>query len=331
MPKKYIDKIIDSYTKSPVDDVAKEEFHEWLTNDEFASDKEDALLQVWNQTESLSMQDTLSSFLSFQSRLAPQEAKTTKKIQIWHYAAAAVAVLVIIAGTYFFTQTPTVDPGFNEYYSQIGQSDTILLPDGSIVYTNSNTTIIYPQSFGKDNRTIYLSGEASFSVAKNKDIPFIVKANGFSITALGTEFDVLSYPNDSYFKTTLISGSIRIARGNDTTDYVLSVNDQFVYEKHTGNSLIKQVDVDEATAWQRGEFVFKNASINDVLTVLERNYAVSFQYKSGSFNDDTYSFRFKKDTPLADIMDIIKKVSNDFTYMTVGDSYYISSSPKGRS
>jgi hypothetical protein len=79
----------------------------------------------------------------------------------------------------------------------------------------------------------------------------------------------------------------------------------------------------ETTAWQRGELLFRGASMMEVFSVLERKYAISFQYKSTIFNDDKYNFRFKTESSLVDIMDVIKEVSGSFTYKRIGDSYYI--------
>lgn len=86
---------------------------------------------------------------------------------------------------------------------------------------------------------------------------------------------------------------------------------------------ISKVDLYEATAWQRGELVFRSVTIEEVLQSLERKYSVSFQYRSNVFNNDKYNFRFKKESSLNDIMDIIRSVEGNFSYRIIEDSVYI--------
>ncbi|MDR0824950.1 MAG: DUF4974 domain-containing protein [Prevotella sp.] len=324
---KYINKIVDLYSKSKIEGSAKDEFHEWLTDEQFAEEKNNALFALWEQTEDVANEDIFASFASLQSKAELRtEKKNTLLLTMWRYGAAiAIVLIVAVTSAFIFTgkTSSDVNMNMNEFYSQIGESDTITLPDGSIVYVNSKTVILYPESFGKETRTIYLLGEAHFKVLKNEDIPFIVKANEFSVTALGTEFDVSSYPEDALSKATLISGSISVRQNNNQTEYILKAGDQFVREKQTGKCAISQVDVFDATARQRGELVFRDATIVEILTVLERNYAISFQYKKDIFNEDKYSFHFKKSATLPEIMDVIKKVADDFEYKEAGDSYYI--------
>jgi ferric-dicitrate binding protein FerR (iron transport regulator) len=224
---------------------------------------------------------------------------------------------------YILTQKTVAESGFVEYCSRTGQPETIILPDGSSVLANSGTLILYPKSYGKDTRTVYLFGEANFKVQKNADLPFIVKSKNISVTALGTEFDVSAYPEASDFQATLINGSIRIQHENLPINYTLNVNEQFSFNDITGNYAVAPVDIYDITSWHRGELVFKGATMLEILTVLERKYTVSFQYKSTDFNNDKYNFRFKKESSLTNVLDIIKEVADDFTYREAGDSLYI--------
>jgi ferric-dicitrate binding protein FerR (iron transport regulator) len=183
--------------------------------------------------------------------------------------------------------------------------------------------IMYPENYGKKTRTVYLVGEANFKVHKNEAVPFVVKSKNFSVTALGTEFDVLAYPEDACFKATLITGSIKIQQNSCSPGYILKPNEQFAYNDITQHYSIESVDLYDATSWQRNELVFNRATLVEVFDALERHYGVSFQYNSRIFNDDKYNFRFKKHTSVSCIMDIIMEVTGDFTCKKTGDSYHI--------
>jgi ferric-dicitrate binding protein FerR (iron transport regulator) len=96
-----------------------------------------------------------------------------------------------------------------------------------------------------------------------------------------------------------------------------------VYNELTGQYRIEPVEAFEATAWQRGELLFRSATMAEIFNALERRYDVSFQYKPAMFDDDKYNFRFKKESSLSDILDVLKEVAGNFSYRQSGDSYYI--------
>lgn len=56
-----------------------------------------------------------------------------------------------------------------------GQRAQMDLPDGSVVWLNSQTTLTYDENFGKKDRKVTLDGEAYFEVAHNKEIPFMCR------------------------------------------------------------------------------------------------------------------------------------------------------------
>ena len=74
---------------------------------------------------------------------------------------------------YLFTGYTSQEISFTEQFVGAGQIDTLLLPDESVLIANSGTIILYPDNFGNETRTLYLSGEANFKVVKNLDVPFI--------------------------------------------------------------------------------------------------------------------------------------------------------------
>lgn len=321
----YIKKIIDLYTKGHLGEEAKVKFQNWLVDDKFAEEKEKALLEWWEQTNNVVTKDTFDSLAFVKSKAQQKDRRSKKRLIVWRYA-AAIILMICSTAIYLFTQGRDKQVGMIECFTQAGQMDTIYLPDGSVVQTNSRTIILYAESFGEDNRTIYLSGEANFKVQKNEELPFIVQTKDFSVTALGTELDVSSYFEDPYFKTFLIEGSIKVQKTGQENSYILKPNEQFLYDKQDEEYGITRIDLYEATAWQRGEFIFRSATIPDIFQILERRYAVSFQYKSSVFNDDKYTFKFKKESSLNDMLEVIKGVSAKFDYNQRGDSYYITSS-----
>lgn len=323
---RYINKVLDLYSKTKIDDPAKGEFHNWLISNNSHSEKERGLLDIWNATDNASAKDFYFSCASIETKMHDRSNKRLQtQLHRWR-SVAAVAAIVLIASVFLFANRASSQPNYIEHFCQSEEPLSITLPDGSTVLANKNTVILYSDAYGQDTRTIYLSGEANFKVQKDADVPFIVKSNGFSVTALGTEFNVSSYPDSPNFKTTLISGSVKVNQNNNAnqSDYILTANQQFVCNKLTGECTTSQADLYESMAWMHGDLVLRGLTMKEVLDAIEQKYAVSFQYKSNIFNDDKYNFTFKNGSLLPDVMDIIREVNKDFEYQVTNDqSYYI--------
>jgi ferric-dicitrate binding protein FerR (iron transport regulator) len=227
----YINKIIDLYTKSKLEKPIKSRFHRWLINNEGYREKETALFRLWNQTYNVATEDTLVSLASLQAKAQFRNERKSKRLVVWRYTAAITLIIAVTSLSVFMIKdSPEVN--YIEYFSDDNPAlNTITLPDGSLIQANTGTIILYPESYGKDTRTVYISGEANFKVQKNKDVPFIVKSKDFLVRALGTEFNVSSYSDNTCFEVTLISGSVKVQQNNNPADYILKVNEQFVYNK----------------------------------------------------------------------------------------------------
>ena len=133
--------------------------------------------------------------------------------------------------------------------------------------------------------------------------------------ALGTEFNVSTYADDTKLKVTLISGSIKVETIDNQTEFILdNPGAQFVYHTILKQYAINQVDLYDETAWQRGELVFRGTTIREILTTLERKYDISLQCKLPLLNEDKYNFHFKRETPLSEILNIIETVAGKFDY-----------------
>lgn len=324
----YFYKIIEIYSKSDVSSSSQDEFYHWLANEKFTKEKEEALLQFWNQIVD-SKPEGISSQTHHSLRVVRKKIRNlqgnnvTKFIRFWQIS-AAVLFLAFLSSLYFlFNEIPS-NHDIIEQYVPIAKMSQITLPDGTKVQLNSTSTLLYPEQFTGNTRSVYLSGEAHFKVAKNEKQPFVVKSDDFQVTALGTEFNMSVYPDDPTLSTTLLSGSVEVKFNNLSSAYILKPSEQFTYNKHTKKETVTHPEIDDVTAWQRGELVFRSATLGEIITVLERKYPNSFVYSLNTLTDDKYTFHFKDKTPLKEIMDIIVEVSGNIKYRAKDDKYYIS-------
>lgn len=102
----------------------------------------------------------------------------------------------------------------NEVTTKKGSKSRIVLPDGTLVWLNADSKILYAGNFDGEVREVQLSGEAFFDVAKDEHRPFIIHTRTIDINVLGTAFNVRSYPNEKTTEASLIRGSIRVTLHN---------------------------------------------------------------------------------------------------------------------
>src|SRR5690606_30497371 len=148
---------------------------------------------------------------------------------------------------------------YNTLHIPKGGVYKLALPDGSTVLLNSSSSLKFPESFSDDKRVVELEGEGYFNVVKDTSRPFIVKTAVRDITVLGTQFDVSTYIEDSFFTTTLVEGSVKLDDPKDEVDSgtYLSPGEQMVLDIDNGTTSVKKVDAQLYTAWKDGKFYFE--------------------------------------------------------------------------
>lgn len=200
---------------------------------------------------------------------------------------------------------------YNTLNVPIGMNYKLVLPDGSTVWLNSNSSLKYPTAFEKDQRKIYLAqGEIFLNVTNNDNKPFVVNMGAENIEVLGTQFNVKHYEEDGEKIITLKEGSISIA-GNfigekNRNKVILSPNQQAVINE-SGNTLeIKGVDASIYSAWVDNVFRYENERLEVILNDLARHYNLRVFYQNQSCKGIEYSLRLNKDKQLEEILQVIE-------------------------
>lgn len=168
-------------------------------------------------------------------------------------------------------------PATNKLYVPKGGQYRLTLADGTKVWLNANSTLSYPLAFKGLNRTVELSGEAYFEVAKNEKMPFVVTTKSATVQVLGTHFNISAYSDDNVEKTTLIEGLVKVLR-NDK-ELILSPGEQSVVRHGQSDILLKKVDIRQALAWKDGLFVFKDNTLDEVMKQIARWYDMEVEYR----------------------------------------------------
>lgn len=324
--KNYFQKIITLFTGNDYPESTQQDFYKWLVDEEHTSEKDEALQKLWDEAHkrgtATDMQESYE-LLKKNAGIPPiQRKRTIRPIHMWQ-AVAAVFFIVAASSVYLSTIGKDAEENLIQQYIPIAEIRTLTLPDGTQVQLNSQSTLLYPQNFTGKNRSVFLIGEANFKVKPDKKHPFIVKSNDFQVTALGTEFNISAYPENPVLAATLISGSVLVEYNDLKSQVILKPNEQLAYNKNTHYHSLDHPDMKEVTAWQRGELVFREMSVKDIITILERKYPYTFEYQLKTLKDDRYSFRFKDQAPLSEVMDVIVNVVGQMNYKIKGDRCYL--------
>lgn len=165
---------------------------------------------------------------------------------------------------------------YNTLSTPRGGRYQLVLPDGSQVWLNAASSIRFPTAFTGKERTVEITGEAYFEVAKNKALPFVVKVNNSEVRVFGTHFNVMAYNDEAAIKTTLLEGSVQFSNG--ASSYMLKPGQQSELNKSGQVKVLSDVDVDNVIAWKNNLFEFENAGIEDIMRQLSRSYDVDVVY-----------------------------------------------------
>lgn len=155
-----------------------------------------------------------------------------------------------------------------------GASFDVTLPDGTIVYLNSDSKIRYPKKFNGAQRQVSLEGEAYFEVAHQKERPFIVRTDKANITVLGTKFNVRAYRSNDDNSISLLEGSVQLH--NQFTTTLLKPGEMASIEKDAQVIPITAIGDEDPLAWKNGYFNFNHKPISELSEEIARWYNVQF-------------------------------------------------------
>jgi transmembrane sensor len=206
----------------------------------------------------------------------------------------------------------SVNQACNEISSSVDAITKVSLPDGSTVWLNHSSTLKYPAMFQGDFRTVELTGEGYFEVAHNPKIPFIVKAEDIQIKALGTEFNILAYPDDDKIEISLINGEVVLLRAEQGKKEIpllkMKPKDLAIFQKSNNEIDTDEINDDRHFSWKEGKLIFNKEPIDEVVKKLSRWFNVDIQIKDPELFDLTYTATFINET-LPQVMELLSLVT----------------------
>jgi hypothetical protein len=204
----------------------------------------------------------------------------------------------------------------------LGSKTKMILPDSTVVWLNSGSTLKYNNLYGKKNREVLLSGEGYFQVAKDEDRPFLVHTNHIEIAVLGTVFNVRSYSNEPSVEVNLLEGKVDVSIKNSKTTEKLSLrpNEKMIYDKSLKTMHRYETDAMRSALWVTGKLCFVDASLTEIAKDLERKYDVQIIIDTKKIKDEIFSGSLDLNQPvekLLEYIDVDKKHKRTFIGRTI--------------
>jgi len=173
-------------------------------------------------------------------------------------------------------------PKLNQLIIPYGKTSEILLSDGTKVFLNAGSRLVYPELFTDKIREVFLVGEAFFEVKHDSEHPFVVQTTDIRVRVLGTKFNISAYPSDNIIETVLTDGKVRLEQNNsglfsETTDMV--PNQLATFSKSGREVKLVMIDPDNYTLWKDGLCKFESTDLSRIVKKMERFYNIRFTYR----------------------------------------------------
>nr|WP_295934500.1 FecR domain-containing protein [uncultured Dyadobacter sp.] len=206
------------------------------------------------------------------------------------------------------------DQQFNTLIVPYGKRSVVTLSDGSRIWLNSGSKLVYPSHFEDSQREVYLEGQAFFSVTHAEKQPFYVHTRDLQVKVLGTEFDVSAYDDDGYTATVLATGSVELTTGRQSLfgskATRITPGTRAVFDPRKAGLKTAQVDVREFVSWKDGYLALANAPLAEILKKLSRYYRVEIELKAPHLANVTFGGGLDLPDDIREALDGISAVTS---------------------
>ena len=220
--------------------------------------------------------------------------------------AAVILVMFLVGGYIYVRKMEEIRLANNIVTVPVGQRVNLQLPDGTSVWLNASSEIIYPAYFSGSTREIHLNGEAYFEVEHNASKPFIVHTETFDIKVLGTKFNVEAYKGMEGFTTALMEGSVEVTDRKNKDKSVRLYPAQKVAFRN-GELCKSPIDNYDVYRWREGLICFKETRFADLMRQLEKNYGVRILINNEAVKEKFFSGKFRTTDGIDNALRLLQK------------------------
>lgn len=202
-----------------------------------------------------------------------------------------------------------INGGTNTYNQLIvpsGKRSYIVFSDGTRMNVNANTRVVYPVTFTKEKREIYVEGEAYLQVTPDKHRPFIVKTDRMNVQVLGTAFDVCTNAGKMLHTVVLVHGRVQV-QTNNKLQKILNPREMLSYKQSGDVQITKNVNVSQYISWVDGYYEFHEESIQNIAEKLMQHYGKKINV-SPEISNVTFSGRLDIRGELKDVLENLASI-----------------------
>ena len=279
---KHIDEMIIHYLSGNANDKESEFVKQWTTQNDENKDRFEQIKKIWIHSGSVQFLQSIDvdgrwtkvkSKTGIDNQMKRISQKENEKSWLYQFTKIAAVFLLFIVTAYFL----------NQYYKNSTSSGSLIhsaeerisefsLPDGTKLFLNKGSRIIYPGKFSRKERVVELEGEAFFEVVENQKKPFIVALEGNNaVKVLGTSFNIRVEPDRDAIIVHVISGKVSLYNRDDEERGIILLKDEKgIYSE----GQFKKTGIEDMNflSWKSGEIVFNNTPLDKVIRKISRQY-----------------------------------------------------------
>jgi transmembrane sensor len=211
----------------------------------------------------------------------------TRTLISWKYTMLAVAcsLLLIMASTIFLQ---VVRPGASTHItSAYGERRTITLPDGSTVVLNGNSSLDYSGGENSQDRKVWLTGEAFFSVkhTENHNRFIVYTPDSLKIEVLGTQFSV----NNRHGVTDVVLQEGKVKLMDTRAFYIMKPDEMVRYSRDKQEFITKTVNARQKIAWKDNLLIYRDESIGSIIEKLTESHGLKVVFENETIKEEIFN------------------------------------------
>ncbi len=313
-----MEKLIFKYLSGKADEEETKKIRQWILESEentrfFAKIKN--IYVVASMKDDKASDEDSSLFIA---KLRRHELRK-KIMRMAARGAAAIILFLIVLAVYQHQQdsfrkemsyVSSQQIAYNQYFTPSGVKGKIILPDSTVVWLNSSSSISYPSKFIGKTKNINFDGEGYFEVKKDPDHPMkITLDNGMSLYVKGTSFNLSSYENDNSVSILLLSGKVSLMNRDSKEFFDIEPNQKISIDKKSNKiSVVTPEDVMPTVGWKKGWLIFEETEMPEIIKKMKRWYGVDIIVKDSSIMTKTLTAKFREES-LSQVLEMMHRIS----------------------
>ena len=303
-----VEELLPRYCEGNVSAEEREKVEKWIRQSEEHYKIARQIQLIYLASDTISVMDrvnTDNALSKVDNRIFRSQLKA---LFIWGQRVAAILFIPLLVAYLLQVLIPEKqDIRMLEVRTNPGMTTSLTLPDGTKVNLNSESSLVYPESFEGEFRSVRLEGEAFFEVVKNPEKRFVVTTpHNASVEVWGTSFNMEAFRWDSIVSTTLISGKVAFISKSGQVD--IKPGEKLVYNIQTNRSDIYQTSGEAEISWKDGMIIFKKTPFEEALRMLTKRFNVDFVVSNNKYVKDFFTGSFTNHR-LEQILDIFNASS----------------------